>query len=144
MYIFRNSSFTRRIAISISLLLLMMISGCGGQKHLDFPNNQLNFPTEGGTQSFSYQNHVLKHDKIIIDGVEGQYKPIYQEGIYVGCEVNEWLRLIERDKNGNYSSTQTIEALPNTSGKARMAEIHFYIDGPVIYNGEVFVYQTAQ
>ena len=139
----KMKTFLKLAAVTLSVFLI--ITGCGDRyAHLEFPNNQLNFPAEGGRQSFSYENEFLSSGPIIIDGTEGQYEPIYQEGIHVGCEVNGWLRLYEWEKTGDPLLTKVIEVLPNTSGKARTAEIQFYIEGPTIYDGKVFVHQAAQ
>ena len=112
--------------------------------HIDFPDNSFQLPAEGGTATFSYRDWNLFTEEIKIDGIKGECEPIYNEGTYIGAEVNGWLRLFEGKYVGRQPEEKVIEVLPNTTGVARSAEIIVFNPGPTYYYGEIFVHQTAQ
>ena len=140
-----NKKSSYIISIITLFTALMIVSGCGNRYvHIDLPDNNFQFTAEGGTSTYTYAEDYLEFGGIMINGVSVLCEPIFHEETYIGVEANGWLRFYDRGYTGERPDTKVIEVLPNTTGKARSAKIHFSIPGGNYYEGKIFVHQSAQ
>jgi len=125
------------------VVFLYLAISCGSKSvHIDLPDNQLYFPAEGGSTVYSYTTW-LSFAGVYINGEHRFSESVYVDSVYIGLEIDDWLRILEGDRVGFTMKEKVIEVSLNSSNQPRAAEIRFAIPGSHPKDCELYVYQKG-